>query len=112
MDMTSMKMDSQEKSTMEKNMVVDQPDYPYGLCLHLDENAIKKLGMKMPKVGDSMMLHAMVTVKSTSQFDSKESGANRSMDMQITDMAMMPAKGKKSAAKALYGSDDTDSDGM
>lgn len=82
------------------------PKYPYGLCLHLDDDALEKLGItEMPKVGDKLMLTAMVEVVGTSTNERQGGDEESCVDLQITDLAVgdedEPTKGNP--VKALYG---------
>ena len=64
------------------------PIYPYGLCLRLTEKEIGKLNLEdRPEVGDMIHVFAMAKVTSVSQ-DASESGERRSVELQITQMAV------------------------
>lgn len=68
-----------------------EPDYPWGLVLHLDKDELAKLGLKdLPKVGAKVMIQAKVTVTRVSQEASSDRGGEerRSVDLQVTDMAL------------------------
>lgn len=79
-----------------------EPEYPYGLKISLQNESLKKLGLKeLPEVGKKMMLHAMVECCAVSKYDSKEGGEVKSLELQITDMELGSAK-KKSDAEELY----------
>lgn len=85
-------------------MACEGPKYPYGLCIHLEEESLKKLGItELPAVGASMVLHAKVEVTAVSKNESKEGGEHRSLSLQITEMALGSEK-KKDTAETLYGS--------
>lgn len=67
--------------------------YPYGLRITLNEDSLKRLGIKdLPAVGDYMMIKAKVEVCATNKNESKESGEHRCLELQITDMEMSSAK--------------------
>jgi hypothetical protein len=69
------------------------PQYPYGLCLNLDEMTLKKLGVtELPEIGKSLIIKAKVEVTARSEYESKEGGESRSLALQITDMEI---QGKK-----------------
>ena len=68
------------------------PDYPWGLCLHLDKDELDKLGITdLPKVGTNMSLEAKITVTRVSQSASSSPKAEEytSIDLQVTDMALL-----------------------
>lgn len=86
------------------SVMVDAPEYPYGLCLNLDEEALSKLGMPaLPHVGQKMMITARVEVTSVSQSDSKGGNKHQSVSLQITDMELGADKGGQDPEQALYG---------
>lgn len=104
MNLKSMKY-SEEKMNEYRPTVanMEKPEYPYGLCISLEEDQIKALEMVgTPAVGEVMMVMAMATVKSVSVHENEESGVKRSVSLQITDMNMKPYK-VKSTEDALYG---------
>ncbi|KOE25749.1 capsid staple protein [Burkholderia multivorans] len=68
----------------------DQPAYPYGLSICLDDEALAKLGLSsLPDVGTPMTLMARVEVCSKSQYQNQQ-GTDTSLSLQITDMALAP----------------------
>ena len=67
------------------------PDYPYGLCVHLDKDELDKLGITdLPKVGTKLNLEAAVVVTSVRQSAAMAMGQDPdesvSIDLQITDL--------------------------
>ena len=59
-----MKVEDKPKETMDSSEM-EQPKYPYGLQITLDDDAIETLGMtNMSIVGSTMMLNAKVKVTS------------------------------------------------
>lgn len=81
----------------------DQPAYPYGLEIRLDDEGLKKLGIKTPPaVGTRMDLCAMVTVVSARQEQVKD-GTDTSVSLQITDMDLAASVAGTDAAKVLFG---------
>ncbi len=103
--LVSMKM---SKSETEAKYAVptesEGPRYPYGLCLHLDDDVMKKLAMKkLPEVGKQVRVIAYADVTSVSEHESLIGGSRQSVELQITDLALtsMP-KGEKDTEDALY----------
>jgi hypothetical protein len=96
-----------EMEEMPGEMEGDAPEYPYGLCLHLGTDELEKLNITtLPEVGSTMMLHANVYVKSTSSYGTQGGGKDIKVDLQITDMEILPAEGKSdntTMAAMLYG---------
>ena len=65
------------------------PDYPWGLCLHMDGDEMEKLGIDaMPKVGDEMVLVCKCKVTRTAMNASEYTAGDetKSIDLQITDI--------------------------
>lgn len=82
-------------------------DYPWGLCISLDNDTLNKLGIATPPVGGMVMITAKALIKSTSERQD-EDGVCRRAELQITDMAMAPDSSEppKTAAQTLYGVED------
>ena len=90
MNLKSMKMSPSEKK--KGNLPTDKPgkedSYPYGLCLNLESEAIKKLGLsKLPKVGSILMVTAKAKVLGTELHESGDE-KRKSISLQITDLAL------------------------
>jgi hypothetical protein len=96
-----------EMEEMPGAMEKDCPEYPYGLCIHLGTDDLAKLNITtLPEIGSIMMLHANVYVKSTSSYGTQGGGKDNHVDLQITDMEILPAEGKSdntAMAAMLYG---------
>jgi len=90
MKLVNMKQEPEKAQVAEvSSMKHDAPAYPYGLKLYLDAKALAKLGIKeLPKVGKTMKLEATVEVCDISMNESQMYGENKSMGLQITDMAL------------------------
>jgi len=107
MKLVSMKLDpAVEKAKYAETVAPpgDQPMYPWGLSVRLDEDAIAKLGLTLPEAGSAMMLHAKVLVTEVMSREEMEDGKAkvcRSATLQITDLGL-EAGGETDAAKALY----------
>jgi hypothetical protein len=82
----------------------DQPAYPYGLTIQLDDETLAKLGITdLPPVGTVMQLTALVEVCSVSQYENQD-GAENSMSLQITDMELANGNSEpKPLANRIYG---------
>lgn len=103
-DMSMSKAEA-EKACSVMSPEKDKPKYPYGLCLHLDNETLKKLGYQnLPDIGTKVKIEAVGEVKSISASDSQEGGSHKSVDIQITEMEVS-AGGEKNekAAEELYG---------
>lgn len=80
-------------------------DYPWGLCITLNNDTLNKLKAQPQAVGTEVMITAKAIIKGLSARETDE-GTNRSADLQITDMLVAPVDEtqQKSAADTLYGS--------
>lgn len=101
MELSSMK--KTDTSDMAGSSPMKKPDYPWGLQLHLESEAIKKLGFdNLPEAGATLNLQAKVEVTSVSVNETNDGEKRKSMSLQITDMGLSAAKDDKSAADVLY----------
>lgn len=71
--------------------IKNQPDYPYGLRINLNEGSLKKLeaaGLEgQPEIGDYIDLRCFARVTSVSSNET-DGGANRCVELQIEQMAL------------------------
>lgn len=103
--LVSVKISKAEREKWAKgpsSIATDAPLYPWGLSVTLDEDTLKKLGLKkaLPEVGATLMIVAKVEVTSSSINETTD-GVNRSLGLQITDLCLEDEDGD--AAGALYG---------
>lgn len=104
MAMADMKMSKSEgiKYEMAEEKEDDGPQYPYGLCIHLEKDQLAALGItELPEVGAKMMLHANAYVKTVSEY-STQSGQDQRVELQITELDVRPGEAKD-AASIMYG---------
>lgn len=90
MKMHSMKMSKKEKKDSSPRAIGpgDGPSYPYGLRLSLNDDCLKKLGLKsLPKVGTKMHVMAMGEVCAVSQHES-ENHEDRHVEIQIHELGV------------------------
>lgn len=80
----------------------DGPKYPYGLSIYLNSKTLKKLGIEMPAVGQTMTLAAKVIVISNGMDQQQDGDKEERAELQITEMDLTP-EGGPSTAKVLYG---------
>ena len=87
MALKSMKLSQSVKPTICAEAKCEEPRYPYGLSLHLEEDALEKLGLdKLPAVGTVLTLKATVKVDSASIREHEGSEKRRTLGLQITAM--------------------------
>lgn len=88
MNLTSMKLKRSSKKKLRETMAVhsDPPEYPWGLELNFEKEAIKKLGIKTDDVsaGDTVYFTAKANVSSLNQSDRVGEPNSESMGLQIT----------------------------
>jgi len=91
-DMAYTKAEIKERNSPSKGLVCDSygsNKYPYGLCINLDTEALKKLGLdQLPKPGKTMTLTARVVVKSASLDERMDGKDNKRLELQIEAMAL------------------------
>lgn len=101
MTMVNMRMSNEEAKEYAQPEAGDAPEYPYGLCLDLDDDALEKLGINsLPAVGAVMTITARVFVKSTSAYNTQGGESESRISLQITDMEIGGAA--TNAASMLY----------
>lgn len=95
-----------ETEEMPGQIEIDEPRYPYGLCIRLGKDELEKLGITaLPKVGGEMMISARAYVKGVSSYETQGAGAETSVELQITDMEIGQTEKatNEDRATALYG---------
>lgn len=105
MKLKSMKLSKSDRESASKQAesMIERPAYPYGLCLRLDNEALEKLEIgELPEVGSKMTVLATVEVSATSQHDVAGGSPNKTLELQITDMALGADLDVKDHAAALY----------
>jgi hypothetical protein len=87
---------------------IEQDEYPYGLRIRLDNDTLKKLGItELPAIDSEHKLVALACVVGLSVNESAGDGEPyRSIELQIEQLALMPAKEEAGEAtdpaKAMY----------
>jgi len=85
--MVNMQMSTEQAKEYASPSPSDGPRYPYGLCLSLDTETMKKLGFtELPKVGSKLMLVASVDVTSVGMHQQQDGDECMHASLQITDM--------------------------
>ena len=103
MALVNMKQGPEEAQEDSNPTAADQPQYPYGLEIRLDEDALAKLGITSPPaVGTEMMITCKVVVTSASSYQSQGGEQETSSCWQITDMEVSTAPQSGNAAATLY----------
>lgn len=82
-------------------------DYPWGLCIELNNETLTRLKATSQSAGTEVMITAKAIIRSTSTRET-EDGMQHNASLQITDMALSPVSGEqsKTAAQTLYGGED------
>lgn len=105
MDLVSMKLTKAEAKA-EASIEYKPPEYPYGLKIDLDNDALEKLGIaQLPEIGTPMTVTARCEVCSVSAYESQgQDKKQRNLQLQITDMALAPESlSNAEVARRLYG---------
>lgn len=106
MALVSMKMSPEEAKEYGAIDIGEAPQYPYGLSIDLDDDALEKLGITaLPKVGSEMMITAKCVVKSVSSNQMQGGDAESRVCLQITDMDVGQTENAQNDNRAskLYG---------
>ena len=104
MGLVSMKVTKSEaKEKRMETSISEEPEYPWGLNIRLDNDSLDKLKVdNLPEVGKEIMVMAKCVVSDVSQNQSLDGEKRRNVSLQITDMALAsPDTG--STAEKLYG---------
>lgn len=102
MELVNLKKE-EKKESKDCVTMCDDSKYPYGLCLHLDKDTMEKLGMTdIPEVGAEFKIVAKAVVKSTYKSESMDNEVHKSVDLQITDMALK-FEDTRSDSEIMYG---------
>lgn len=88
-----MKLTKKEKKELEPfpAMKYEGPDYPYGLRLHLDEDALEKLGISLPNVGETFEVSGIGVVMSVSENRHESQGRkhkSQSVEIQLQKLGL------------------------
>lgn len=77
-----------KKQTQGPSAVASENEYPYGLCLRLDDGTLEKLGIdSLPKVGATFKVEATAKVTSVSSNEGT-GGKNRCVELQVTKLGV------------------------
>lgn len=102
--MVNMKMSKEEAK---EQTLLDEPkqeEYPFGLCISLDDESLQKLGIKeIPKVGAEYTFEAKAVVTRTSSSSDTQGEDESTISLQITDLDFGADTDDKSPAAMLYG---------
>lgn len=101
--MTNMKMSEEESAEYNDTVMAPRPAYPYGLCLYLDDEALKKLGLdKLPELDQVISFKAKAQVVNLSARKDGDDDESCSVSLQITDMEVVNDGEGKDYAQRLY----------
>tara|TARA_R100001143_G_C3360997_1_gene135673 strand:- start:6661 stop:6987 length:327 start_codon:yes stop_codon:yes gene_type:complete len=107
MKLVDMKQSAAEVEKVCEAPCEDQPKYPWGLEIRLNNESLKKLGIKeLPAVGTKMKVTAMGVVESARESKRRKGRSDRSVEIQIEKLHV----GKASAASAEDAVDEAVSD--
>ena len=90
--LVSMKVTKKETKMLEAPISADNPRFPWGLEINLQDEELAKLGITtLPGVGTKGSLMANVTVTRASESEDERDGKvkiSRSLSLQITDLTL------------------------
>jgi len=98
MEMTSLRSLKKSMVNELKTVEAEQPEYPYGLTIDLDNDTIKKMGLDVTKfsVEDEIQIVAKAFISRVSSEKTGE-GSNDSLCIQLTDMIIIPVEKEQQA---------------
>ena len=78
------------ESTVAVNDLGKSPKYPWGLEIRLEDDAIKKLGLKLKDFDTDTLVRIVAKAETTrvSEDDTRDGGKQRGLTFQITAMAV------------------------
>lgn len=81
-----------------------QPEYPWGLNIHLGTDEVRKLNAGSYDVGQQVRVSAVARVQSKSQSEDEEAGESLTLTLQITEMEVtdMVTADERSSAERLF----------
>lgn len=87
--LVSMKLPAEKKGAEKMYPSMEQPEYPYGLQITLENEQLKALGLTtLPAVGTTFSIDAKVEVCSVNQYESNKGDERRSISLQITALGL------------------------
>jgi len=95
-----------EQAEWDKPSTENMEDYPYGLCIHLDNAAVEKLGLaeKDFDAGQPVSVQAIGMITSDS-VTTVNGNKRRSFTIQLQQIAVEQEKPATDAVGALYGAE-------
>lgn len=91
-----------------ESILMEEPQYPYGLCIELDNEQVQALGLQdMETVGEMVSFKGMGFVKRAS-IDDYGNELKHTLSLQITDLevnkrTVEEEKESKDYSQAIYG---------
>ncbi|MDB4871970.1 MAG: BcepC6B [Gemmatimonadales bacterium] len=107
MKLTDMKLKPRKEgdAKVESTIVGDEPKYPWGLQVRLENEQLEKLGVdKLPAVGTTVVLTARCEVCETGEYQAqKGEQERRNVTLQITELGLSGES--KVSGDDIYGAD-------
>lgn len=106
MKLVSLKKDQSETIEDAEQTTPAEPEYPYGTCLHLDQDSLEKLGIKeFPEIGTTWQIEAVARVSGMSE-SAGSHGEHKCLDLQIIKLGL--GSKVKTAADRMYPEGDSE----
>lgn len=104
MDLKNMKLPPPKEKEPEPCCVSPREEYPWGLRLHLQTEQLEQLGIeKLPDVETEVQITARAKVTSVnSGASAHDKQIRRSVELQITDLALAAAKKPAKESKDVF----------
>jgi hypothetical protein len=103
MKLIDMKLAPEEAKEQASPAEMPAEQYPYGLCLELDDGTLKKLGIEeLPKPGTEMTVQARARVVGAHQ-SADEGGEEKVARLQIIALGVQADAGARTPGQRVYG---------
>ncbi len=103
--LVNMEMSKEEvKEYQEGPSPSEAPKYPWGLCIQLNDDSLKKLGLdKLPSAGTEVALVAKAQVTRVSENQTQSGDSEASLELQITHMTVTSSCADDLLAELYHG---------
>jgi hypothetical protein len=104
MKLIDMKLsDEEKKEQTQPPAEMEGEQYPWGVCLDLDDGTLAKLGItKLPEIGTVMVVEARAKVVGINEA-ANESAESKSVRLQIIEMGVQADAKPRSPGQRVYG---------
>jgi len=95
MSLTNMKLTKKEAKARNEVAIDSSDRFPFGLSISLDDEALDKLGLALPKVGTEMIVIGLGKVTNVSENSGENRRKHRNVSIQLEAIEVEPASKSK-----------------